>query len=347
MTYFIEFGQDGRTQLYGYSTINTYEFNWVVEDYGKGRGPAQCEFCRTDGMFEGVFYGLCVSCSRKAGPCQCVYCRIAGVDGHKRIERRQNICKFIKTIQSAIDDLKRDYPTDEYGIVKEGIESGFYILDLHSKCQYEKFHEEVRTPDEVNQLTIGELTWRWQPESLVPDSVICSAIVAAKRSGIWEWVKKMWLESCIDIERWEDRLVKYHGGKNPANKILFCDCCDANFIAIPDKYAQKHFCPKCTDAKTQVLNGARCKCIRCETDVPAVELDNIGCCLECQNEPFKCLACNEVVALKTIQKGHCWDCQYVYCTECNTMDHILNMDERGYCAICQNPDHDQGWPKGD
>lgn len=294
----IELGQNGRTKLYGYDTSNNYELFWTLHDYNNERGQAHCELCRTDGTFEGVFYGLCAQCSENAGPCQCVYCRVAGVDGHKLVERRQNICKFIKTIQSAIDDLKRDYPTDEYGIVKEGIESGFYILDLHTKHQYAKFLDEARTPEEVNQLTIGELLWRWQPERPVPEAVIYPAIVAAKRSGIWDWVQKMWRESCIDIER----------------------------------------------IRKQTLTCAECKCVRCGQ---VNEMDNIGYCLECQNEPFKCLACNEVVALKTVQKGHCWDCQYVYCTECNTMDHILNMDDRGYCAICQNPDNDQGWPKGD
>ena len=316
----IEFGQNGHTKLYGYDTSNNYELFWTSHDYNNQRGPAHCESCRTDGTFEGVFYGLCAQCSEKAGPCQCVYCRVAGVDGHKRVERRQNICKFIKTIQSAIDDLKRDYPTDEYGIVKEGIESGFYILDLHTKHQYAKFLDEIRTPDEVNQLTVGELLWRWQPERPVPEAVIYPAIVAAKRSGIWDWVQKMWRESCIDIEKYEERVRK---------QMLTCTGCECDVgIPVPVKDINK-------------------ECIRCETVVPANEMDLIGYCLECQNEPFKCLACNEVVALKTVQKGHCWDCQYVYCAECNTMDHILNIDERGYCAICQNPDHDEGWPKGD
>lgn len=313
MAYSLEFGLT-MTKLYNYYVSNTYEYNWVVNDYNKGRGPAQCLFCRSDGMFDGVFYGLCTSCSRKAGPCQCVYCRVAGVDGHKLIERRQNICKFIKELQTVINDLKRDYPTDEYGIVKDGINAGNYILGLHTKHQYAKFMEECTIPFEVNQLSIGELLWSHQPELYVPDSVICSAIVAAKRTGIWEWTKKMWRESYIDVKRYEDRCVKFYKDGNPSNVILFCSGCEDAFISIPGKTIQKRFCPKCINAESEMVN---------------------------------CVACKEVVALQTAKKGHCWDCQYVKCTECNYLEHVMNIDEKGYCLLCQNPDHDQGWPKGD
>ena len=140
-SYSVEFGQEEYIMLYGVKTAKTIPFNWLQTDHNNAtlkRGPSYCDMCKKDGMFEGIFYGLCTKCCTTNGFCPCVYCRVAKKDGHKRTERRINICNFIKTLQSAINDLRRDYPDDEYGIVKEGIETGYYILNLHTKYQYEK-----------------------------------------------------------------------------------------------------------------------------------------------------------------------------------------------------------------
>ena len=196
MAYSIEYGQDGYTTFYGFKTSNAIPFDWIVNDYNKGLGPAHCNMCKQNGSFEGIFYGLCVKCCPNSShcPCPCVYCRVAKKDGHKRLERRINMCNFIKSLQSVVDDLRRDYPTDEFGIVKEGIESGLYILNLHMNKQYEKMLVDATPPEEVSCLSIGELIYRWNPSMEVPDSVCYAALKAAERLGTIEWVKALWSE---------------------------------------------------------------------------------------------------------------------------------------------------------
>jgi len=209
--------------MYGYTMSNTYDSYWASDDYKCGRGPAKCESCRTDGVFEGVFYGLCVQCSELLGPCQCVTCRKTGQDDHKLIERRKNICNLIKDLQIVVRDLKHDYPTDEYGIVKEGIESGIYILDLHTRYQYNNIKEGV-----IRMVTKGK-------------------------------------------------------------SIISCNVCGTNFLGekIPSYFDCSYVCKKCIE-----------------------------------------------------------ESEFGYCTECNDQTRWDELDTRGYCLICQNPDHDVGWPKG-
>lgn len=216
-------GLNEYNNIHGYAISNTYPSCWANDDYTSGRGPAKCELCRQDGTFEGVFYGLCMNCCEKLGPCQCVNCRGGKEDNHKIIERRQNICKLIKDLRMVVNDLKHDYPTDEYGIVKEGIESGFYILDLHTKQQY----------------------------SNIKDVIIR---VVTKE--------------------------KY---------IVGCNVCGKSFLGGPLtlEIACSYVCKQCTE-----------------------------------------------------------ESEFGYCKECNDKTMLNELDMRGYCLICQNPDHDVGWPKG-
>ena len=200
MAYSLEFGQIGWTILYGIKTSNNIPFYWVVNDFNHGRTPAECETCKQDGMFEGIFYGLCAQCCIKSGYCKCVYCSVAKKDGHKRIECRTNFCKLIKDLQMVVDDLKHNYPNDEYGIVKEGIDAGIYILNIHTKFQYEKMENETRMPEEVCTLSNGELTFRWNPSMEIPESVINAAIKASKRLGTYEWVQEFWGEEIMKKE---------------------------------------------------------------------------------------------------------------------------------------------------
>jgi len=83
-------------------------------------GPNYCDKCLYNGAFEGVFYGLCDTCSEP------------------NTSGQIKMFEFIQEIQKCIDDARLDYPTDEHGIVKEAIESGHYILNLYTKSFYEK-----------------------------------------------------------------------------------------------------------------------------------------------------------------------------------------------------------------
>ena len=86
-----------------------------------GMGPVHCGACRTQGSFEGVFYGLCDRC--------CI-----NTDETERIKTFE----FIQIIQKCIADTRLDHLTDEFEIVKDGIDAGFYILDLYIMGFYKR-----------------------------------------------------------------------------------------------------------------------------------------------------------------------------------------------------------------
>jgi hypothetical protein len=137
------------THNYGFSVSTAIPMNWLIREYHEQCGPSHCSTCRTDGTFEGIYYGLCIKCSEVQGKCQCIYCACDNNDGHEHIKRRINLVNFIRNMQEVINDLKRDYPSDELGIVAEAIESGFYILDIHTKFQYEKLYNETYFPEKI------------------------------------------------------------------------------------------------------------------------------------------------------------------------------------------------------
>lgn len=83
-------------------------------------GKDSCNNCKSYGCFEGVFYGLCSNCS------SFIY---EGKHG--------NLCEFILEIQTVVDELRREYPNDEYGIVSDAIDAGHYILNIRTKTIYE------------------------------------------------------------------------------------------------------------------------------------------------------------------------------------------------------------------
>ena len=292
----IEFGQEGWTTLYGIKTSNNIPFNWLVNDFNNERGPSNCETCKTDGMFEGIFYGLCETCCAKTLPCQCIYCRIAKKDGHKHIERRSNMCRFIKSIQSVINDLKRDYPTDDYGIVAEGIDSGMYILNLHTECQYGQLLNDFCLPHEVSQLAIGEqYLWQHNPKADVSAAAYTAAIKAAKRTGIFEWFQDLCGEEHMLVEADETEADETEAAETEAGETKKCDECGIT-----------------------ISKGT--KCYHCAVEhLPEWNRDEA-------DEP---------------------DEDFEYCAECDTRVHIEEIDQRGYCLDCQNPEYDPVWPKGD
>ena len=49
----------------GFKISISIPLNWEWCEYNSNRGPSHCETCRTDGMFEGVFYGLFIVGWRK------------------------------------------------------------------------------------------------------------------------------------------------------------------------------------------------------------------------------------------------------------------------------------------
>ena len=107
-------------------TFNIKPMRMVVYNEKKC-GPNYCKECQTKGSFEGIFYGLCTT-----------HHEIIGTnDNHGCMK----MFEFIQEIQKCINDARADYPTDEYGIVKEAIESGHYILDLYTKSFYERKYQ--------------------------------------------------------------------------------------------------------------------------------------------------------------------------------------------------------------
>jgi hypothetical protein len=329
MCYSIEFGQEGYTVLYGFKSSNTIPFHWLVNDYNKKLGPAHCNTCQEDGTFEGIFYGLCGKCAAISGHCPCVYCRVAKKDGHKRIEKLNTICKLIKTLQTVVAELKLDYPEDEYGIVKEGIESGLYILNLHTNQLYEDLNLEAVLPTEVTCRSNGELTYRWNPSWKVPDSVCFAALEASKRLGTYEWVKALWAGTKYESLFSTDDQVEADA---PA-VVWHSELCDRKEV-YTDFRGIAYCCPFDLWHKEKVHNQEKARelaekkfkiCDECGDIMPR----NGGKCtgFECANED---------------------DEDYdVQCSECSTWIPKYEINKKGYCLDCQNPEYDPVWPKGD
>jgi hypothetical protein len=280
-SYSVEFGQEEYIMLYGIKTAKTIPFNWLQTDHNNAtlkRGPSYCDMCKKDGMFEGIFYGLCTKCCTTNGFCPCVYCRVAKKDGHKRTERRINICNFIKTLQSAINDLRRDYPDDEYGIVKEGIETGYYILNLHTKYQYEKMELETEFPYEINKLDPDNVMWIWNTSIEVSDISRKAAIEASKRLGIYHWVMELWGE--------EENNEKQEQSQSIVNEFspgtLFNNCGKCNIWMWS---ADGNICDECLKSSYN-MDDYDIQCKECNTWVSLKEVDERNYCRYCQNPEY-------------------------------------------------------------
>lgn len=274
--YSIEFGQGEYIMLYGVKTAKTIPFNWLQTDHNLKKGPSHCDMCKKDGMFEGTFYGWCAKCCTTNGFCPCVYCRVAKKDGHKRTERRINICNFIKTLQSAINDLRRDYPDDEYGIVKEGIETGYYILNLHTKYQYEKMESETQFPDEINKLDPDDVMWIWNTSIEVSDISRQAAIKASRRLGIYDWVMELWGED-NSIEN-QQQSQSIENKFSPATLFHNCDKCNIWMWS-----ADGNICEKCI---SYPMDDYDIQCKECNTWVSIKEIDERNYCCYCQNPEY-------------------------------------------------------------
>jgi hypothetical protein len=311
-----EFGKKGWTMMYGIKTSNNIPFDLRVIDFNSGRGPSYCQTCQQDGMFEGVFYGLCGNCSEKSGQCSCVYCRVAKKDGHKRIERRSNFCKLIKDIKMVVTDLQHDYPTDEFGIVKEFIESGIDIIDIHTKHQYEQIRIESLLPVELTILSIGELTFQWNPSIAISDSVIIAAIKASKRLGTYKWLKEFWGEEIMKKEIMKNDDDYWHSDECDLKEVNIdfrniAFCCPFNLI-----YGHKE--------QIQMLKIG---------PTERKECDECGNVIQCG---YICSDCEDIER-----------CDIKQCKECNSRVYCEDINEKGYCLECQNPEYDPVWPKGD
>ena len=312
MSNIIEAGieQEKWSMTLGAKTANTVPYRWIAKEFQEQRGPVWCPYCLEDGSFEGVFYASCDRCSLYEGRCLCVYCIAAKKDGHHHLTRRANIFRFVKELQMVIEDLRRDYPEDEYGIVKEGIETGFYILNLHTAKQYELMLLDITMPFEVSQLSNEDLTYRWNPEREVADNVIRSAVKAAKRLNIVSWVQELWsgtkYESFLvsseeftpeeQLSDFFDKKQKYlrplqstSAIQNALHEekdidIIACDDCDA-MMMTPDEQSMD-ICAKCLEAYLQNAADYETQCVECDTWVTFKETDKRGYCLDCQNPEY-------------------------------------------------------------
>ena len=110
------------------SPPTTYSINypkeWVAMDEEKECGPGYCDNCTHYGSFEGVFYGLCLNCS-----------------GDYPNFSHGDINGWMIGLQDYVEDLNKDYPKDEYGLVQEAIEAVKEILDLRTKAIYSALRE--------------------------------------------------------------------------------------------------------------------------------------------------------------------------------------------------------------
>ena len=115
------------TTIKSYGVVHTSNIDMMmmIGYYGQRIGPSFCNGCQTQGTFEGVFYGLCDTCS----------------DDPDHIK----LFKFIQEIQEVVDTVRQDFPIDEWEIVKDTIESGFYLLNIHTKAFYEKVWADFNT----------------------------------------------------------------------------------------------------------------------------------------------------------------------------------------------------------
>jgi hypothetical protein len=255
------------THNYGFSVSTAIPMNWLIREYHEQCGPSHCSTCRTDGTFEGIYYGLCIKCSELQGKCQCIYCACDNNDGHEHIKRRINIVNFVRNMQEVINDLKRDYPSDELGIVAEAIESGFYILDIHTKFQYEKLYNETYFPEKI------------QVQPVENNSTLDTPIQIIDRAT--QFVS-------------EHSSVNFDDIQYSPNKV----------------HTQPHH--TIVDISNQHHN------------IGCVHGDMNGNCIVCAEEAIT---------------------SYV-CFECNGCVSGNDIDDRGYCLDCQNPEYDPVWPKG-
>jgi hypothetical protein len=306
--------QEKWTITFGIKTANTIPYRWVATEFQNQHGPVWCQTCRKEGSFEGVFYASCPTCCSEKGSCSCVYCHVAKKDGHQHLMKRANIFKFVKELQTVIADLKRDYPEDEYGIVKEGIETGFYILNLHTAKQYELMLLDITLPFEVSQLSNEDLTYRWNPEREVPDNVIRAAVKAAKRLNIVSWAQALWSGTKYESSHVAEEFT-------PEEQRLVADF---------DK-KQKYLRPlQSTSAIQNALHE--------EKDIDIIACDN--CCAHLTtSEGDLCHTCLEAY----MQNAADYETQ---CLECETWVTFKETDKRGYCLDCQNPEYDPAWPMG-
>lgn len=273
MSNIIETGieQEKWSMTLGAKTANTVPFRWIAKEFQEQRGPVWCQTCKKDGSFEGIFYASCDRCSLYEGRCQCVYCIAAKKDGHQHLTRRANIFRFVKELQMVVEDLRRDYPRDEYGIVAEGIETGFYILNLHTAKQYELMLLDISLPFEVSQLSIIELNYRWNPEKEVPETVIKAAIKAAKRLNIVAWVKELWSGT------------KYEAFLFTAEEFTPEEQC---MNELDKKICSPEMKTSCFETAEEDDDDFDVQCQECETWISVKETDKKGYCLDCQNPEY-------------------------------------------------------------
>lgn len=301
----------------GFKISDSIPLNWEWSERNSNRGPSHCETCRRDGMFEDVFYGLCIKCCAISEPCPCVFCRMAKKDEHKRMERRTNICNFIKTIQLVVNDLRREYPADEYGIVKEAIDSGFCILNLHANRQYEQMMNDACLPTEVAQLSNRELMWRLNSKMDIPISVREAALKAADR------MKKDKETPVVE---------------DPKQYYKICTRMPMGIIGL-------HCMNEVRDARKEI--DARNYAQKEENETTSGESDptQYNTCENCSTWMWNhsgdmCDKCIE----SHMQDVDEYDIQ---CKECRNWVSTKEIDARNYCLDCQNPEYDPVWPMGD
>ena len=117
----------------------------MMSYHGLGIGPSHCAACRTHGSFEGVFYGLCDACCLDSDYIKGLDSESDHIKGLDSESDRIKTFKFIKEIQKCIADTRLDHPNDEYEIVKDAVDAGFYILDLYTKAFYARMMAKYNT----------------------------------------------------------------------------------------------------------------------------------------------------------------------------------------------------------
>lgn len=371
MSNIIETGieQEKWSMTLGAKTANTIPYRWIAKEFQEQRGPVWCPHCKEDGSFEGIFYASCDRCSLYEGRCLCVYCIAAKKDGHNHLTRRANIFRFVKELQMVIEDLRRDYPGDEYGIVAEGIETGFYILNLHTAKQYELMLLDITPPFEVSQLSIGELTYRWNPERDVPETVIRAAVKAAKRLGILPWTKELW--SGTKYEVFLATAEEFTPEELDMDELSKKICSPAISAEEPPTDP--------LEAVSEAWAAGGAEAIEeppvwhsewCDHKVVHMDFRGIAyCCpfdlwhkekLHTQEKALelaerKLNICDQCGDIMPRNGGKCtgFECADddedfdVQCQECDTWVSVKETDERDYCKDCQNPEYDPVWPMGD
>ena len=130
---------------YGIVHTSNIEMLDMMSYHGLGIGPSHCAACRTHGSFEGVFYGLCDACCLESDYIKGLDSESDHIKGLDSESDRIKTFKFIKEIQKCIADTRLDHPNDEYEIVKDAVDAGFYILDLYTKAFYARMMAKYNT----------------------------------------------------------------------------------------------------------------------------------------------------------------------------------------------------------